>query len=156
MKKNDIILIGIVVLLIVISFFAFGNKKETTAPTSLTNAEAGINSIDYSTYEELLNDTQNNHIVYIGSASCGYCTKFQPIIKEVSEEYNLAVYYIDISTLTSADKSKLSTSNSYLKDNEWGTPTTLILLGSEVVDVLSGYVEKEELVSFFSDNNLIN
>ncbi|MDO5569352.1 MAG: thioredoxin family protein [bacterium] len=156
MKKNDIILIGVVVLLIIISFFAFGNKKELTATTGLTDAAVGINTIEYSTYEEILNDSQNNHIVYIGSASCSYCTKFQPIIEEVAEEYNLVVYYIDISTLTSSNKSKLSTSNSYLKDNEWGTPTTLILLGNEVVDVLSGYVEEDELVSFFSDNNLIN
>ena len=42
----------------------------------------------------------------------------------------------------------LSTTNSYLKKNNWGTPTTLFMLGDRVLDSIGGYVEKDTVLSF--------
>ena len=43
---------------------------------------------------------------------------------------------------------KLSTTNNYLKRNEWGTPTTLFMLGDRVLDSIGGYVEKSSIEAF--------
>ena len=43
---------------------------------------------------------------------------------------------------------KLSTTNKYLKRNEWGTPTTLFMLGDRVLDSIGGYVEKDSIEAF--------
>ena len=43
---------------------------------------------------------------------------------------------------------KLSTTNKYLKRNEWGTPTTLFMLGDRILDSIGGYVEKASIEKF--------
>jgi hypothetical protein len=71
-----------------------------------------------------------------------------PIVEEVAKEKKIPVYYIDTDTLTAEEYNLLSTTNSYLKRNEWGTPTTLFMLGDRVLDSIGGYVEKESVLSF--------
>ena len=40
----------------------------------------------------------------------------------------------------------------YLKKNsDWGTPTTLLMRGEDILDSIGGYVEKEEFVSFLEE-----
>ena len=39
-----------------------------------------------------------------------------------------------------------------MKKGDWGTPTTLVLQGDQVIDTLEGYVEKDELVEFLDEN----
>ena len=51
--------------------------------------------------------------------------------------------------------SSLSESNSYLKRNQWGTPTTLVLVGENVVDSLEGETDEEALLEFFEENIVV-
>ena len=46
---------------------------------------------------------------------------------------------------------ELSSKNKYLKKNQWGTPTTLFMLGDRIVDSISGYVDKDSVEEFFKD-----
>ena len=71
-----------------------------------------------------------------------------PIVEGVANEKKIPIYYIDTDTLTSDEFNELSTTNSYLKRNEWGTPTTLFMLGDRVLDSIGGYVEKDSVLSF--------
>ena len=75
-----------------------------------------------------------------------------PIVKEVVEEKKIPVYYVDTNNLTSEEMTELSTTNKYLKKNsDWGTPTTLLMRGENILDSIGGYVEKEEFVSFLEE-----
>ena len=75
-----------------------------------------------------------------------------PIVTKVAEEYKVPINYINLTHLTDEEYQAISTSNSYLKRNKWGTPTTLFMYGDKVVDSIGGYVEEETFVEFVKKN----
>lgn len=149
MKKSDFILIGVVLLIIVGALFSsLGNVEleEVNYPLTLTG-EAGLHQITYDEYKTMV-DNGDAFIVIIERAGCGYCVQYMPIIEEVANEKKISIHYIDTDTLTTEEMNLLSTTNSYLKKNNWGTPTTLFMLGDRVLDSIGGYVEKDSVLSF--------
>ena len=149
MKKSDFILIGVVVLII---GFALLSSRGTEAledvnyPLTLVG-EAGLQKITYNQYDTMVNNG-DAFILVIERTGCGYCTMYMPIVEDVANEKKIPLYYIDTAELSSEEFNKLSTKNAYLKKNKWGTPTTLMMLGSRVLDAIGGYVEKETVLSF--------
>lgn len=95
-------------------------------------------------------------VVFLASESCGYCTKFKPVVNEVIANNNIVIYHLDLTNLTNDDYSKLTASNSFFTEQEWGTPTTLIFKDKNIVDVLSGYVELATLENFLRTNKVID
>lgn len=146
MKKSDFILIGVVLVIVVLALFSSKGNEFIDYPLTLVG-EKGLHEITYNEYETKVNNG-DAFIVVIESANCGYCTMYMPILKEVAEEKNIPIYYIDISTLTQEDLNKLSTENKYLKKNQWGTPTTLFMLGDRVLDAIGQYTEKDGVLEF--------
>lgn len=155
-KQKDIILILLVVVLLVVGLVLTSSKKEKLdieLPVALTG-EAGFTEITYDQYKEKV---ANNELflVVIVRDGCGYCEMYEPIVEEVAGEYKLPFYYINLTNLTEEDSEELSSTNKYLKRNKWGTPTTLFMYGENIVDSISGYVEKDEFVSFVKENFVI-
>ena len=152
MKKSDLILIGAVLLVIVLAMVSTkGTKAEVEIEYPLTlNGEVGLHQMSYNDYETMV-DAGDAFIVVIERAGCSYCIQYMPIIESVATEKKIPIYYIDTDTLSSEDMNELSTKNSYLKRNNWGTPTTLFMLGDTVIDTISGYVDKETVLSFIED-----
>ena len=155
MKKSDFVLIGVVILIIFVSFFSSkGNKELEEVEYPLTLAgESGLQQITYNDYETMVNNN-DAFIVVIERAGCSYCIQYMPIIEEVAKEKKIPLYYIDTDTLTNDEYTSLSTTNSYLKKNSWGTPTTLFMLGDRVLDTIGGYVDKETFLKFI-DNRVV-
>lgn len=152
MKKSDFILIGAVVLIVLIGVFSSkgtASLEEVSYPLELYG-KAGLNQVTYQEYAELV---ENNEafIIVIERTGCGYCQMYMPILEEVTKEKKVSILYIDTETLTEEEFNLLNTKNAYLKRNNWGTPTTLLMLGNRVLDSIGGYVEKEEVLSFLSD-----
>lgn len=152
MKKSDFILIGLVLVIIVVAIFSTrGTKAEEDIEYPLTlTGEVGLNQITYSDYKKMVEDG-DAFVVVIERAGCGYCQMYMPILEEYVKEKQIAVTYIDTDTLTEDEFNELSTTNKYLKKNNWGTPTTLFMLGDRVIDVIGGYVEKDSIDNFFKD-----
>ena len=150
MKKSDFILIGAVLLIVIVALISSkGNIKleDVEYPLTLVG-EAGMQEITYNQYTEFVNNG-DAFILVIEREGCSYCTMYMPIVEEVSKEKKIPLYYIDIAKMTSDDLNELSTKNAYLKKNsDWGTPTTLFMLGNRVLDTISGYVKKDALLSF--------
>lgn len=149
MKKSDLILIVIVLLIIVIASFSSKGTityEEVEYPLTLSG-EVGLNQITYNDYKTMV-ESEEAFIVIIERSGCTYCIQYMPIVEEVAKEKNIPIYYIDTDTLTNDEFNELSSKNSYLKRNEWGTPTTLFMLGNRVLDTIGGLVEKEEVLSF--------
>ena len=152
MKKSDFILIGIVIIIIAVAALSSkGNiqEEEVNYPLTLVG-EPGLQQITYSYYESKV-ENGDAFIVIIERAGCSYCVQYMPIVEEVAKEYNIPIYYIDTDTLTEAEMELLENNNSYLKRNQWGTPTTLFMLGERVLDTIGGYVEKTSVVNFLSN-----
>lgn len=95
------------------------------------------------------------HLMFIGSEGCGYCTQFKESINESLEDYNYNVYYLSIDGLSEDDMTKLYATDSYFTEEEWGTPLTFLYKDGKVVDVLSGYVDANELVKFLKENKVV-
>lgn len=149
MKKTDFILIGAVLLIVVLAMFSSKGTKameEVNYPLALYG-EKGLNQISYSDYKKLVADKEA-FILIIERAGCGYCQMYMPLVEEVTKEKKISVVYIDTDTLTQDEYTELNNTNSYLKRHEWGTPTTLFMLGDRVLDSIGGYVEKEKFESF--------
>lgn len=149
--QRDVILVLIVAVVLIIALVLTGGKKlDIELPIAL-EGEAGFTEITYSEYAEKL-DKEAPFVVVLKRDGCGYCDMYEPIVTEVAGEYSLPIYYINLSNLTADEQSALSTSNSYLRKNQWGTPTTLFMYGKTVVDSIGGYVEKDSFVEFVKEN----
>lgn len=150
MKKSDFILIGVVLLILILSLFSTkGNEKleEVEYPLTL-NGEVGLHQLTYNEYKDKVDDGEA-FIVVIERDGCGYCTMYMPVLEEISKDNKLPLYYIDIADLTKSELSNLEKTNKYLKKNSnWGTPTTLFMLGDRVLDALGGYTDKDGVLSF--------
>lgn len=149
MKKSDFLLIGVLLLIVGIALFSSkGNVEQEKVNYPLTLVgEAGLQQLTYDKYEAMI-DNGDPFIVIIERASCGYCNMYMPIVEEVAKEKKIPIYYIDTDTLTSEEFDLLNNSNSYLKRNQWGTPTTLFMLGDRVLEYIDRYVEKDSFLNF--------
>lgn len=155
MKKSDIALILGVVVVIIISMFAFSNKTpKTETPVTLSDNFGEVRQISYSDYNTMVED-ENTFILVVSREGCSYCESFRPIIDEVSKEEQIPVYIVDLATFTEDEATAFTESNSFLKRGDWGTPTTLVLKGTEVIDTLAGYTEKDSLIEFFNETVVV-
>ena len=152
-KQKDIILIALVVVLLIVAAIVTGNKDskvDIELPVAL-EGDAGFNEITYSNYLEKI-DSNEPFLVVIVKDGCGYCEMYEPILKEVADEYNLPINYINLTNLSEEEYNDLAQSNAYLKKNQWGTPTTLFMVGDKVIDSIGQYVDKDTFVSFVKEN----
>lgn len=113
-----------------------------------------LNYLDYSHYKKLLKSSDKS-IVVIGQTSCSYCIKAKPILNEVSRDKNVKINFLNITDLSEDDAKKFSESLDYLKENQWGTPLTLIIENGKVIDSANGLLDYNGYVKLFEDNGLI-
>lgn len=152
-KQKDLILILLVVVLLVVALFVTMKKTpklDIELPITL-QGEVGFTEITYSEYEEKMN-AKEPFLVIIVRDGCGYCEMYEPVVEEVANELGISVNYLNLTNLSSEESNKLSKSNSYLKKNQWGTPTTLFMVGDKVIDSIGQYVDKDTFVSFVKEN----
>lgn len=152
MKKKDIFLIVALIAVLIVGCIIMKGEKEKpnyTLPLTLTG-EAGLKLLSYAEYQEKI-DNNESFVVVLSRESCSHCANFLPVAKEFAEEKSLPMYYIDTDTFTEEDWSTFETSNSFLKKQKgnWGTPTTVVLAGSETVDYIEGETTKEELQKLY-------
>ncbi len=107
-------------------------------------------------YVDLIKD-KGTHFMFIGSATCSFCKMYTPeVLQVLSKNSDLRVYYIDISKIvTDEDYEKFINTDSYLTENEWGTPLSLLYKDGKLVDTISGYVTETEVTNFLKENNVI-
>ena len=150
MKKKDFILIGAVLVIIIIGIVSSkGTAAQDPIEFPLTlSGEVGLHEITYSQYEQMV-DNGEAFVVVIERTGCSWCQQYMPLMEEVANENKIAVTYINTDNLSEDEFNLLTTTNKYLKKNEWGTPTTLLMLGDRIVDSIGGYTEKDSILAFF-------
>ena len=101
----------------------------------------------------MLDNDKDFAVVFVMNGN-SYCEEYMNTLKEYIDESKIAINYIDIGTLTDEEMNDLSTSNSYLKNNQLVTPLTLLISNKTVVDSMSG-VASIDLVEKFFKNRVI-
>lgn len=99
---------------------------------------------------------EDTFVVVIGRTGCGFCDKYKPVMNEIIDEYDTMMYYVDIAYFNEDDYTTLTNSASYLSENEWGTPLTLVFKKGKFAEAFSGYAEKPTIVNFLKDAGAIN
>lgn len=107
-------------------------------------------------YIKLIND-DSTKVMFIGSATCSYCTMYAPEIESVASKYdNVKIYYIDLSKITTQEEhSNFIATDTYLNENDWGTPLTILYKNKKHVGEISGYVEQSEVENFLKKYEVI-
>ena len=118
------------------------------------DAKLVMNYLDYNGYKKILKSDKTN-IVVVGQTSCTYCIKAKPILNEVASEYGVTINYLNVTNLSDEESNKFNDSLDYLKDNEWGTPLTLIIKNGKVIDSANGLLDKDGYIDLFKNNGIL-
>ena len=152
MKKTDIALIlGVVIVLVLGCFVMKGTKAKPTYKLPLTlSGEAGLHKLTYAEYEEKI-EKNESFVFIVERTTCSHCQNFMPVAEAFAKDNNLPMYYIDTDEMEESDWSKLEKSNTFFKKNSgnWGTPTTMVLAGSESIDDISGETDSDSLLKLY-------
>lgn len=163
MKKKDIVLVVLVAVLIVGgSFLSVRNPKPLTEEEqremwsdllATTEIKKGVNDIDFNYFKAAFNLKEEKTIIYLGSSSCGWCSKYSPVLDEVAKENNLKTLYINLANLKDAQYSELAE----MTEGHFsgGTPTTLVVENGEITYSFSGYKEKADLINLLKEAEVI-
>lgn len=153
MKKSDIALIvGVIVIIIIGGFVMKGSKAQDNYELPLVlSGEVGLQKLSYSQYKEKI-DNNESFVFIVERTTCSHCANYMPVAEKFAKDDGVPMYYIDTDEMSNEDWSDLGTSNSFFKKkgDNWGTPTTMVLAGSEVVDYIEGETTADKLEKLYS------
>ena len=143
---SDIILVAVACILVIVGIFAFGSSETSN----------NLVELNYSEYTDLL-DSGEPLVFIVERATCSHCANYMPIVKKFANNNDVIIYYIDTDTLSDDEFTGLQSSNSYFIENseEWGTPTTMLIEGSEVIDTIVGETDEAGLKDFLQRNGIL-
>ena len=163
-KKTKTILMVVAAVVIIIALFIPYTEKEAE-PIKLTEFSCSevsenqendtkLNKISCSKYQEITKSDEKS-VVLIARPSCGYCTKYIPVLEEIVEENGITINYFDTDALSQEEVQSFYESSSLFKSDKFGTPTLLITKNSEIIEYNIGYMDKEATVSWLKENKII-
>lgn len=156
MSKEKIQGIIIVILLLIIAFGgSYFASEIKNCSVNTENKEVELTNISYTEYKEIKEEDELS-IIYIARPGCSYCQQQEPIVKEIMQEYDLTFNYMNTDDMSSEELEELINSyDTFEGGDNFGTPTILLVQKGKIVDSNIGYSEKEALVSFLTEHNLI-
>ena len=158
MRENKKLISIIIILVIfagVITYSVMENetKKKNEAENS-KKIEESINYLSYQQYEDILNgDTPT--LVVLTQTGCSHCERAKEVFKKINDKYSYVINVLNITDLDKEERNSLIESLSYLKEEQWGTPLSLVLKNGKIVEKLNGYREFDDYVEFLKNNGMI-
>ena len=114
-----------------------------------------LTEISYNEYSELIKSTEPKVIV-VGQTSCSHCIAAKPYYDEIARENDIDIYYLNFTKMTADEQEAIQTSLTYFKENtQWGTPLMLIVKDGDNIAVDSGFLDKQTVVDFLTENSII-
>lgn len=117
-------------------------------------------------YEELV-ESKKVTVAVFGRDTCYYCNIYKPIYNAVAEKYDIDIYYFNSDNYNSKEYQKVlklglkipaecnSSGQESLLSDGFGTPLTIITKKGKTIDCISGYVDRNTLISKLVKNKLI-
>lgn len=123
------------------------------------SATLPINYLNFDTYKETIQST-TPEVIVVGQTSCGYCMMIKPTLLTVAEKYNIKINYLNMTELSNLENSEaileeFNNSLSYLNEEEWGTPLTLVVKEGQVLGHFNGYSAEEAYAQFLKEQGII-
>ena len=121
----------------------------------------------YSEYRKLVKSEEVTMAVF-GRDTCSYCNLFKVVYNAVAEKYNVDIYYFNSDSYDSADYTKIinmdltvpAKCNSYGEEfklsDGFGTPLTVFTQDGEIIDCISGYVNRSKLIEKLTSLEMIS
>ena len=113
-----------------------------------------FNDIDIDEYLDLYDGSEDS-IVLFSRPTCGYCQIAEPILHHIAYQYKLTINHVNTDEMSSDDETKLVESDEYFSDG-FGTPLLVVVSNGEIVDMVSGLVDTENYVKFFTKHGFID
>ncbi len=113
-----------------------------------------FNDIDIDEYLDLYDGSEDS-IVLFSRPTCGYCQIAEPILHHIAYQYKLTINHVNTDEMSSSDETKLVESDDYFSDG-FGTPLLVVVSNGEIVDMVSGLVDTENYVKFFTKHGFID
>lgn len=107
-------------------------------------------------YPELYSkfSAKESFVLFIGSSTCSHCDVFKKTLNEVIKDYQVEIFYIDISKLTEEDKSHLQSKIQFKY-----TPTTIFVekgvASSDITKRIVGEATYDKVVKKLKANGYI-
>lgn len=120
---------------------------------------AGCTSKDKNMIEISLDDfkgklaNKESFVLYVGNDGCSACNSYIPTLESVIKEYNITIYHLDNSKLSSKEFAEFTT---YL--NISGTPTVAFIKNGEeetTLNRITGVTSEERTIEKFKTNGYI-
>lgn len=129
------------------------NKNNSVETIETENEEYDVGAF------ETLNTTDaiakikkgGTQVVYIGRSTCGYCTKFLPVMKQAQKDLKFKTIYINLEEINSSDAEKLTAYDKYVEEKFGYTPMVLVFRDGKYVDGWVGYAELDSYKAFLND-----
>ena len=137
-NKNTIIFVGIIVIILAVLIVLSTCLSKKT-----------LKEITYDEYTKLV-EKGEDFVIYFGEENQSYNN-----IKEIISNSDATSYFVNTKNLTDEQREKLYASDKYFAEEEWGTPLNLLYKDGKRIDVLNGYVDENELISFLQKNKVI-
>ena len=135
MKKIKLIVLS---LLLLITFTGCGKSN--------------VKDLSYSKFKDKIKNEDTFFFVVVRDG-CSYCEKFLPILEEVTNEYDITGYKINIAKMSEEEYKEFDS----IYDVD-GTPTTIFIENGKETSLLQridGYVGKEKLISKLENTGYI-
>lgn len=113
-----------------------------------------FNDIDIDEYLDLYDGSEDS-IVLFSRPTCGYCQIAEPILHHIAYQYKLTINHVNTDEMSSDDETTLVESDDYFSDG-FGTPLLVVVSNGEIVDMVSGLVDTENYVKFFTKHGFID
>lgn len=160
-KKLQVCVYIIIVLLLVNTIALFAAVKdpsvkseETTETEQEETYEYDVSmfkTIDADGFVSAFNGSEMS-VVYFGRATCGYCVQFLPVLQQAQSDYGYTTKYVDISTVSEEESSKITNLDSFLS-NYWGsTPIVVLIKDGKIVDYQLGYTDYSTFAAILENN----
>lgn len=167
---RNILLASVLVIVCLFSFFVSldvydeNDNASNSANDILAKAEEDSSKIKEEETKEFIEismdqylefyNGSNQSIVLISRPSCSYCQIAEPILKNISYEYNVDINCLNTDDFSSEDKVKLAESDEYFEEG-LNTPLLLIVSNGKIIDKVAGLVDKASYIDFFEAHEVI-
>ena len=132
------------VLVVLVSILAIGAVFLKVANDNKKNDEkSNVVAIKFSELKKKIED-KDDFVLVITQEGCSHCQNYAPIMKRVSNKYNIKIYDLNLTALNDEERKELITIA-----NVSGTPTTIFFKDGEETSTLnriSGEASESKLV----------
>ncbi len=114
--------------------------------------KSNVKDLSYSKLKDMISDEETFFFVVVRDG-CSFCEKFVPILEEVTDEYEITGYKLNIAKMSEDEYNEFD--SIYNVD---GTPTTIFIEKGKETSLLQridGYVGKEKLISKLENTGYI-